>query len=545
VHVFGFGVDFCFWFSRIHRKVHSGPEGVIFFNTIYNGNQSVNTSSLEVSNPETRVPGDRPGRHNRILVVDDELGLREICEEALVENGYTVFCVGSGQEALDYLAKAEVDMILSDFRMPNMSGLELLEKVKTLGLDPDFLIMTGFGTIETAVECIKKGAADYLPKPFNISHLLLKVKKVLKDRNDRLDRKKLSSLVRMLNLSNALNVQLDLAALVQEFLFHVQKNFAPDSVLFHLPNTLSLNRVTVRGALLRTNRPLFIWLNQICKTVQHRGESKIVDHSTVSLEATSPPSEGEDFPYSIMVVPMLQYSQAIGTIAVVRSKDKPRYTPADLQLLTVFSSHIASSLQNAQLYTRMKNLNWEVIRSYARAVEAKDIYTRGHSERVATYAQSLGQSIGLSRQELDILYMAGVLHDIGKIGIPDSILNKPDILTPEEYNIMKSHPQVGRDILSQVTSFKEILPVVYHHHERIDGKGYPDGLRGSEIPFLARVICVVDSYEAMTSDRAYRKALPLETVRTILEAGAGTQWQDDLVREWLALVDSDSLSLEK
>jgi HD-GYP domain-containing protein (c-di-GMP phosphodiesterase class II) len=253
--------------------------------------------------------------------------------------------------------------------------------------------------------------------------------------------------------------------------------------------------------LLRTNRPLFIWLNQICKTVQHRGESKIVDHSTVSLEATSPPSEGEDFPYSIMVVPMLQYSQAIGTIAVVRSKDKPRYTPADLQLLTVFSSHIASSLQNAQLYTRMKNLNWEVIRSYARAVEAKDIYTRGHSERVATYAQSLGQSIGLSRQELDILYMAGVLHDIGKIGIPDSILNKPDILTPEEYNIMKSHPQVGRD--------------------------------------------VVDSYEAMTSDRAYRKALPLETVRTILEAGAGTQWQDDLVREWLALVDSDSLSLEK
>jgi putative nucleotidyltransferase with HDIG domain len=285
-----------------------------------------------------------------------------------------------------------------------------------------------------------------------------------------------------------------------------------------------------------------VWLNQICETVQCRGESKIVDHSTVSLETTPPPSGAEEFPYSIMVVPMLQYSQAIGTVAVVRSNDKPRYTPADLQLLTVFSSHIASSLQNAQLYTRMKTLNWEVIRSYARAVEAKDIYTRGHSERVATYAQSLGQSLGLSTQELDILYMAGVLHDIGKIGIPDSILNKPGVLTPPEYDVMKSHPQVGRDILSQVTSFKEILPIVYHHHERIDGKGYPDGLSGSEIPFLARVVCVVDSYEAMTSDRAYRKALPAETVRTILEKGAGTQWQEDLVRQWLTLLDSNSLA---
>ena len=501
----------------------------------------MDTTSLESPSSEVHPQRVRQDRHNRILVVDDEPGLREICEEALMDSGYDVLCVGSGQAALDYLAKAEVDLVLSDFRMPNMSGLELLEKVKTMGLDPDFLIMTGFGTIETAVECIKMGAADYLPKPFNISHLLLKVEKVLKDRQDRLDRKKLSSLVRMLNLSNALNVQLDLSALVQEFLFHVQKNFAPDSILFHLPNSLSLNRVTVRGALLRTDRSLFLWLNQICETVQRKGESKIVDHSTVALESVAPPSRPEDFEYSIMVVPMVQYSQKIGTIAVVRSKDKPGYTPADLQLLSVFSSHIASSLQNARLYTKMKTLNREVISSYAQAVEAKDIYTRGHSERVATYARILGQSLGLSSQELDTLYMAGVLHDIGKIGIPDSILNKPGKLTSEEYDVMKTHPQVGRDILSQVTSFKEILPIVYHHHERADGKGYPDGLNGSEIPFLARLVSVVDSYEAMTSDRAYRNALPADTVRRILEEGAGTQWQDDLVRQWLVVVDSGPL----
>jgi response regulator RpfG family c-di-GMP phosphodiesterase len=498
----------------------------------------INLDATSSATPRQRA---KQGRPDRILVVDDEPGLREICKEALVDSGYTVVCVGSGQEALEYLATAQVDLILSDLRMPHMSGLELLEKVKTMGLGPDFLIMTGFGTIETAVECIKMGAADYLPKPFNISHLLLKVEKVLRDRRDRLDRKKLSSLVRMLNLSNALNVQLDLAALVQEFLFHVQKNFGPDSILFHLPNSLALNRVTVRGALLRTNRPLFMWLNQICETVQHKGESKIVDRSTVALESNQPPASLKDFTFSVMVVPMVQYSRKIGTIAVVRSQDKPGYTPSDLQLLTVFSSHIASSLQNARLYTKMKTLNREVISSYAQAVEAKDIYTRGHSERVATYARSLGQVLGLSSQELDTLYMAGILHDIGKIGIPDSILNKPGKLTFDEYNVMKSHPQVGRDILSRVTSFKEILPIVYHHHERVDGKGYPDGLRGSEIPFLARVVSVVDSCEAMTSDRAYRNALPAGEVRCILEAGAGTQWQEDLVRQWLVLLDSGSL----
>jgi len=476
------------------------------------------------------------GRPARILVVDDEPGLREICEEALTDAGYAVVCVGSGQEALDFLEDSEVDLILSDFRMPNMSGLELLGQVKSKGIDTDFLIMTGFGTIETAVECIKMGAADYLPKPFNISHLLLKAKKVLKDRHDRLDRKKLSSLVRMLNLSNALNMQLDLSALVQEFLFHVQNNFNPDSMLFHLPNSLSLNRVTVRGALLRTNRPLFIWLNKICEAVKKKGQSKIIDRFSVAQEEGTLPCPVEDFSYSIMVVPLVQYSNKIGTIAVVRTRERPVYTPADLQLLTVFSSHIASSLQNARLYTKMKALNREVIGSYARAVEAKDIYTRGHSDRVARYARALGESLGLTTQELDILYTAGILHDIGKIGVPDSILNKPGKLTDEEYDVMKKHPQVGSDILSQVTSFREILPIVYHHHERIDGKGYPDGLSGSDVPFLARIVSVVDSYEAMTSDRAYRNALPAETVRKILEDGAGTQWQADLVEHWLELI---------
>lgn len=515
----------------------STDDGFPFNALTYNGIWLVNNMQAKQRQRPTYPSSVRQkGRQSHILVVDDEPGLREICDEALTDAGYVVECVSSGQEALDFLDDSEVDLILSDFRMPNMSGLELLERVKGKGFDTDFLIMTGFGSIETAVECIKMGAADYLPKPFNISHLLLKTKKVLKDRLDRLERKKLSSLVRMLNLSNALNMQLDLSALVQEFLFHVQNNFNPDSMLFHLPDSLALNRVTVRGALLRTNRPLFLWLNKICEAVKKKGQSKIIDRFSVAMEEGTLFCPVEEFSYSIMVVPLVQYSQKIGTIAVVRSSEKAEYTPADLQLLTIFSSHIASSLQNARLYTKMKALNREVIGSYARAVEAKDIYTSGHSDRVARYARALGESLGLQAQELEILYTAGILHDIGKIGVPDSILNKPGRLTSEEYDVMKKHPRIGRDILSQVTSFREILPIVYHHHERIDGKGYPDGLTGNEIPFLARIVSVVDSYEAMTSDRAYRNALPAATVRKILEDGAGTQWQADLVKHWLELI---------
>jgi putative nucleotidyltransferase with HDIG domain len=186
-------------------------------------------------------------------------------------------------------------------------------------------------------------------------------------------------------------------------------------------------------------------------------------------------------------------------------------------------------------------MNNEIIRSFAQAVEAKDIYTRGHSDQVAYYATRLGRELSLTNDELDKLYLAGIVHDIGKIGIPDQILNKPDTLSGDEFSIMKKHPEVGRNILAQVGSLQDILPIIYHHHERIDGKGYPTGLHGDQIPFLARVVSVVDAFEAMTSDRAYRNALPLNTVKEIMSNGAGTQWESDLVGVWLRIIEQEKV----
>jgi response regulator RpfG family c-di-GMP phosphodiesterase len=476
---------------------------------------------------------------SEILVVDDEASLRDICQDALEDAGYKVYQAQNGQAALDFLAERNVDLVITDLRMPVLNGLELLKQIKTRDNDSAFLVMTGFGTIETAVESMKMGASDYLPKPFNINHLLLKVEKVLKERQIQAERKKLSNLVRMLNLSSALNSQLDLRSLINEFLFHLEKNFAPGAIGFFLTRTKGreLTPTALRGTLLQESPETLASISGLCRKVLADGRSMVVD----SMElVTRPDGNGTSkarADYTLMIVPMLTSKQKkVGAVCLIRESIQGKYSDSELQLLTVFATHTASSIENAQLYGQMHDMTLQVIRSYAKAVEAKDIYTRGHSDRVAFYAAKLGSRLGLPQGELDRLFTAGVLHDIGKIGIPDQILNKPSSLSPDEYGVMRKHPEIGRNILSRVDSLEDVLPIIYHHHERVDGRGYPEGLGGEEIPVLARLISVVDSFEAMTSDRAYRNALSTEKVFSIMESGAGTQWDRELVRAWLEIV---------
>ena len=470
-----------------------------------------------------------------ILIVDDEKSLLGICKEALADAGYAIQTANDAPSALRLLEESQpFDLIISDLRMPGMSGMELLKKIKEGTSDADFLIMTGFGSIETAVESIRLGAADYLPKPFNISHLLLKVEKILQTRRNRADRKKLSNLVRILNLSQAMNTKLDMKSLINEFLSQIQKNFVPDGVVLFLQEQSVLQPKVTRGALLRGNPRLNAWLKLLAERIFRQQLPELI----MCKDRLGVPSNTEGFPpeetlTSVIVTPIAIHMNSIGVVALLRNDSKADYTREQLQLLNVFAAHTASAFENAKLYGTMRDMNLEVIRSFAQAVEVKDVYTRGHSERVALYATHLGNRLGLSSQDMNRLYTAGILHDIGKIGIPDSILNKPSKLTKEEFSVMQRHPELGRAILNQVTSFSDILPIIYYHHEHIDGSGYPMGLRGEEIPFLARILTVVDAFEAMTSDRAYRKALPPETVRDILAEGAGKQWQESLISTWL------------
>jgi putative two-component system response regulator len=178
-----------------------------------------------------------------------------------------------------------------------------------------------------------------------------------------------------------------------------------------------------------------------------------------------------------------------------------------------------------------------IIYSMADIVEAKDSYTEGHTDRVSRYASMLGKELGLSGTEIDHLKQGGVLHDIGKIGIPDAILKKPGRLTAAEFEVIRSHPALGYKICGNLKSLRNILPIIRHHHERLDGSGYPDGLKGDQIPLLARIMAICDVYDALTSNRPYRSAMSVEKALQILrdEAGRG-YWDADLVEHFTELI---------
>ena len=208
------------------------------------------------------------------------------------------------------------------------------------------------------------------------------------------------------------------------------------------------------------------------------------------------------------------------------------------QLLLLIESGIKSIAQmkeikkvNSELsdtYEKLENAYLESIETLRYAVEAKDPYTRGHSDRVADFSVLIGKHLGLSESDLNTLRIGGLFHDIGKIGVPDSILKKEAKLTDEEYAEIKKHPSVGAHILSTATIFHDIIPIVKHHHERYDGNGYPSKLKGEEIPYFARIAALADTFDAMTSKRTYRNALPLDVVISEFERCKGTQFDPDL-----------------
>ncbi len=178
----------------------------------------------------------------------------------------------------------------------------------------------------------------------------------------------------------------------------------------------------------------------------------------------------------------------------------------------------------------IEKAHFETIMALSEALDAKDSYTAGHSRRVMQYSARIAWRMGMGEAEFGQLKKSALLHDLGKIGVPDAILRKRDKLSEEEFEVIRAHPGIGADILRAVESFRPLVPAVYHHHERFDGKGYPDGIRGDAIPIQARIIAVADSFDAMTSNRAYRSAFPAEAALREIERNKGTQF-DPLVAD--------------
>lgn len=189
-------------------------------------------------------------------------------------------------------------------------------------------------------------------------------------------------------------------------------------------------------------------------------------------------------------------------------------------------------------YEKLERAYMESIQTLRYTVEAKDAYTRGHSDRVSEYSVLIGKYLGLSDEELKILQIGGLFHDIGKIGVPDSILLKNSKLTDDEYSEIKNHPTIGAHILSTATIFQDIIPIVKHHHEKYDGFGYPGKLKGEYIPYFARIAAIADTFDAMTSKRTYRDALPIDIVKTEIEKCKGTQFDPEIADTFLDILNN-------
>jgi len=239
---------------------------------------------------------------------------------------------------------------------------------------------------------------------------------------------------------------------------------------------------------------------------------------------------------AVLLVPIVVDGQGWGLIEVYDAR--PRiFTGLERNLAEVAATQVGSLLASYEHEARAQRLYGETLASLSNALEAKDVSTSRHTEEVVRLAIAVANELGLDLDQVRNVELGAVLHDIGKVRVPESILNKPGPLTESEAGIMKKHPEIGEHILRPIQSMKEILPIVRHHHERWDGAGYPDGLAGSAIPLGARIVAVCDAFRAMTENRPYRAGLPEDEVRRELESGAGSQFDADCVAALLRALD--------
>ena len=351
-----------------------------------------------------------------ILFVDDEVNILKALKRLTRHETWNVLCASRGREALEMMERQPAQVVVSDQRMPEMSGVDMLQAVRDRWPDVVRMMLTGYTEMNVAVDAINRGEIYRLiTKPWNDDELRATIRQAFDHSDLKNEIKRLNQVTR-------------------------EQNFKLQDM----------------------NRNL----------------------------------EGK-----------------------VRERTK----------------------QLAEKHPELRTAYVQTIRALAEAVDAKDAYTRGHSERVGVYASKIAREMGFQKDFIERVYIAGLLHDVGKIGVRDSVITKPDRLTPEEYDEIKQHPAIGAKILEPVDFLSDVTPCVRHHHEWYDGsdRGYPDRLRGDAIPLPSRIILVADTVEAMTSDRPYRKALPLDIVYTELTKYSGSQFDPTCVDAFLRVLQRE------
>jgi response regulator RpfG family c-di-GMP phosphodiesterase len=470
-----------------------------------------------------------PDEPARVLVVDDEKFIREILAEFLGMEGYVVRTAEDGSSALTELSRSHYDLVISDLKMPKMGGMELLEAMNKVAPNALTVIMTGFGTVETAIDAMKRGAYDYVLKPFKVEEVTMIVQRGLEKQRLSAENLRLKEALGLYKVSEAIAASLSLDEVLSTVAESALLEMHADLVATWLDDSGSFfERQHIVSPELKA--PVRISaLDPAALAAHFAGSSTLVEQGNKGMRFFAGPVEPAL--QSFTAVPLKMKQRLFGWIAVASVTTGKRFDEGRRKLLSIIGSRAAAAIENARLYEDLRATFQQTIQGLAKAIDKMDRYTAGHSDRVAMYATYLALRLGLSVEEIEIVRQSALMHDIGKIGCVLN-LNKPGKLSAEEYEIFKKHPGYGRDILDPIKFLHPLIPGVHLHHERWDGRGYPLGLRGKEVPLMARIIAVADTYDAMTSDRAYRRALPHEIAVAEIDRCAKSQFDPDVAGEF-------------
>jgi len=476
----------------------------------------------------------------RILVVDDEQVIREILAEFLTMEGFDVRTAEDGEKALVELSRMRFDLVLADLKMPVMGGLELLAAIRKHQPHVVTVIMTGFGTVETAIDAMKRGAYDYILKPFKVDEVIHTLRRGLERRKLEAENIRLREALSLYKVSEAIANSLSLDQVLETVTEAALHEVDSDAVVILLSDG--------EGQMFERAHRLSQHYNP---PETHAWELGVVDASALddwfaedkpllenggrALRFFSEPPVGITVE-SMVATRLRMRDRTLGYLVALSFSASKHFDEGQRKLLHMVTSRATAAIENARLYENLQATFRQTIRGLASAIDKMDRYTAGHSERVAAYAQILALKLGLPPEKVEIVRQAALMHDIGKIGCVMN-LNKPGKLSQQEYEVFKQHPDHGRDILQPIEFLHPLIPGVYLHHERWDGAGYPLGLKSQEIPLVARIVSVADTYDAMTSDRAYRKALPHEVATKEISRCCGSQFDPAVGHPFLEAID--------
>ena len=480
--------------------------------------------------------------NKRILIVDDYPPTRQLINEALSQSGcYEISEAENGREALDKCGVDPFDLVISDVMMPGMGGMELLSRLRETSPETSVIMITAHPAMELTVSAMQKGAVDFLKKPFNIDDLLYKVKIYLDEKaileGDRPDENihdvKIKNKTKELSVQGYIHDSFEDIEGNQDHLFDkivdLSLNvvdgeecalllFDEDESDFHLKILKSPNREVYEKRTIPALRKIF-------REVVVKKEALMV-HS----------SEYPEIAPSLICAPLMIRNNVFGILCIRKKTHRELFDAKDLHYIVSLTKRASMNIENRLLYESIYNNALNTFKALVASVQVRDHYTEEHCTRVTNLAVKIAARMQCSEKEIESLKISGMLHDVGKIAIPDAVLLKPDRLTFEEFQIIKSHPDIGDQILNPILLFNRERNIIRHHHERWDGKGYPEGLSGTDIPMLSRILAVADSFDAMTNNRPYRQAMALDDAIREIENNRNTQFDGRIVDAFLEMI---------